>query len=80
MKTARTKIDVYNGSLKMEFNEEIANFKIFEEKVHFNDLESCFTIVITVSCSTWKTSKINEVATDLFCMGVIGHPGCMFLN
>ena len=22
----------------------------------------------------------NEVATDLFCTGVIGHPGHMFLN
>ena len=25
-------------------------------------------------------SKINGVATDLFCTGVIGHPGYMFLN
>ena len=24
--------------------------------------------------------KSNGVATDLFCTGVIGHPGCMFLN
>ena len=31
--------------------------------------------VITVSRSTWKTTKINGVATDLFCTGVIGHPG-----
>ena len=26
------------------------------------------------------TTKINGVATDLFCTGVIGHPGHMFLN
>ena len=36
--------------------------------------------VITVFRSTWMTTKINEVATDLFCTGVIGHSGCMFLN
>ena len=36
--------------------------------------------VITVSRSTWKTTKINGVAIDLFCTGVIGPPGHMFLN
>ena len=36
--------------------------------------------VITVSRSTWKITKTNGVATDLFCTGVIGHPGHMFLN
>ena len=36
--------------------------------------------VITVSRSTWMTSKINRVPIDLFCTGVIGHPGYMFLN
>ena len=29
---------------------------------------------------TWMTTKINGVATDLFCTGVIGHPGYNFLN
>ena len=36
--------------------------------------------VITVSRSTWMTIKINGVATDLFCMGMIDHPGCKVLN
>ena len=36
--------------------------------------------VITISRSTWMTTKINGTATDLFCTGVIGHPGCVFLN
>ena len=36
--------------------------------------------VITVSRSTWNTTKINGVAIDLFCTGVIGHPRCMFLS
>ena len=37
-------------------------------------------IVITVSRLTWMTTKINEVAIDLFCTGVIDHPRCMFLS
>ena len=37
-------------------------------------------VVITVSLSTWMSTKINGVATDLFCKGVIGHPGHVFLN
>ena len=36
--------------------------------------------VIKVFHSTWITSKINGVATDLFCTGVIGHPGGVFLS
>ena len=32
MKTARTKIDVYNGTLTMEFDGEIASFKVLDEK------------------------------------------------
>ena len=32
-------------------------------------------VVITVSRSTWMTTKINGVATDLFCTSVIGNPG-----
>ena len=36
--------------------------------------------VITVSYSTWKTTKINGVAIDLFCTDVIGHPVDMVLN
>ena len=36
--------------------------------------------VITVFRSTWMTTKINGVATDLFCTGVIGHTEGMILN
>ena len=36
--------------------------------------------LITVSRSTWMTIKMNGVAIDLFCTGVIGHPRCMSLN
>ena len=36
--------------------------------------------VITISRSTWMTSKINETATNLFYTSVIGHPVGMILN
>ena len=36
--------------------------------------------VITVSRSTWMTTKINGVAIDLFYTGVIGHSKYNFLN
>ena len=36
--------------------------------------------VITVSRSTWMTTKINGIATDLFCTDVISHLGYIFLN
>ena len=38
------------------------------------------TVAITVSRSTWMTTKINGVVTNLIYMGVIGHPWCIFLN
>ena len=39
------------------------NFKLFQ-----------MGVVITVSRSTWETKKqINGVATNLFCIGVIGY-------
>ena len=37
-------------------------------------------VVITVSRSTWMTTKINGAAIDLFCTGVIGHLEYNFLN
>ena len=44
MKTARTKIDVYNGTLTMEFDGEIVRFNIFEAMRYPSDLNACFAI------------------------------------
>ena len=44
MKMARTKIDVYNGTLKMEFDWEIVCFNIFEAMRYPSDLNACFAI------------------------------------
>ena len=43
-------------------------------------LESLIELVITVFRSTWMTTKINGVATDLFYKGVISHPVGMVFN
>ena len=44
MKTARTKIDVYNGTFTMEFDGEIASFKVLDEKGDPHDFRSCNAI------------------------------------
>ena len=41
---ARTKIDVYNGTLTMEFDGEIVRFNIFEAMRYPSDLNACFAI------------------------------------
>ena len=52
----------------------------FTFSTHVNFITSYVVCVITFFRSTWMTIKTNGVATDLFCTGVIGHPGCMFLT
>ena len=44
MKTARTKIDVYNGTLTIEFDGEVVHFNIFEAMRYPSDVHSCFHI------------------------------------
>ncbi|KAM1647941.1 hypothetical protein COP1_009288 [Malus domestica] len=46
MKTARTKIDVFKGTLTMEFDGEIINFNIYEAMKFPKDDHSCFSIDI----------------------------------
>ncbi|CAN6543727.1 unnamed protein product [Malus baccata var. baccata] len=44
MKTTRTKIDVFKGTLTMEFDGEIIDFNIFEAIKYPQDDHSCFSI------------------------------------
>ena len=44
MKTARAKIDVFNGTLIMEFDGEVVRFNIFEAMRYPSDVHSCFSI------------------------------------
>ncbi|CAL2256323.1 unnamed protein product [Prunus armeniaca] len=44
MRTARTKIDVYEGTLTMAFDEETVEFKVFAALKYPNDDHACFFI------------------------------------
>ena len=44
MKTAITKIDVYNGTLTIEFDGEVVRFNIFEAMRYPFDVHTCFQI------------------------------------
>ena len=44
MKTARTKIDVYNGTLTMEFDGEITSFQVLDDKGNPSEFNSCYAI------------------------------------
>lgn len=46
MKTAKTNIDVYNGTLTMEFDRKVIRFNIFEAMRYPSDLNSCFSVNI----------------------------------
>ena len=51
LKTARTKIDVHNGTLSMEFDGETVKFNIFEAMRYPNDQQSAFSIDILDVCT-----------------------------
>ena len=44
MKTTRTKIDVCNGTLTMEFDGKVVRFNIFEAMRYSFDVHTCFQI------------------------------------
>ena len=44
IKAARIKIDVYNGTLTMEFDGEVVRFNIFEDMRYPSDVHTCFLI------------------------------------
>ena len=44
MKTIRANIDVFNGTLTMEFDGEVVRFNIFEAMRYPSDVHSCFSI------------------------------------
>ena len=61
MKTARTKIDVYNGTLTMEFDGEIASFQVLEDKG--NPILAMLLMFLTFLCSKilrGPTKKMRE--------------------
>ena len=76
-----------NETIKVEELEHQDSNIIMRFVVKFNLL--CYLVAFQITkCSCHNGfsldldnhKKLNEVATDLFCTGVIGHPGSMFLN
>ncbi|CAN6711735.1 unnamed protein product [Malus baccata var. baccata] len=60
MKTARTKIDVFKGTLMMEFDGEIIDFNISETMRYPIDDHSCFSIDIIDSLAQEYLEELNE--------------------
>ncbi|XP_022899360.1 uncharacterized protein LOC111412664 [Olea europaea var. sylvestris] len=64
MRTARTKIDVHDSTLTMEFDGEIIHFNIFETMRYPSDVYACFSIDIMDSFVQKKFNLSNEDALD----------------
>ncbi|KAM1404659.1 hypothetical protein ACFX2I_013122 [Malus domestica] len=65
MKTARTKIDVYNGTLTMEFDGEVINFNLSDSMKYPSENHSCFAIDVIDSLSQEHFDKLNDDALEL---------------
>ncbi|XP_068312499.1 uncharacterized protein [Pyrus communis] len=65
MKTARTKIDVFNGTLTMEFDGEVINFNLSESIKYPLDDHSCFAIDVLDSLAQDHFEQLNEDALEL---------------
>ena len=72
---------------KLHQNEVQKKYELLEERLRAMEginipkgVDAAELTVIMVFRSTLMIIKINGVATDLFCIGVISQPGCVFLN
>ncbi|CAN6707376.1 unnamed protein product [Malus baccata var. baccata] len=64
MKTARTKIDVYNGTLSMEFDGEVVNFNLSDSIKYPSEDHSCFSIDIIDSLAQGYLEDLNDDALE----------------
>ncbi|KAM2922794.1 hypothetical protein COP2_039113 [Malus domestica] len=65
MKTARTKIDVFNGTLTMEFNGEVINFNLSDSMKFPSENHSCFAIDIIDSLAQDHFDNLKDDALEL---------------
>ncbi|KAM0981411.1 hypothetical protein TB1_013764 [Malus domestica] len=65
MKTARTKIDVFNGTLTMEFYREVINFNLSDSMKYPSENHSCFAIDVIDSLAQNHFYKLNDDALEL---------------
>ncbi|CAN6685873.1 unnamed protein product [Malus baccata var. baccata] len=64
MKTARTKIDVYSGTLSMEFDGEVVNFNLSDSIKYPSEDHSCFSIDIMDSLAQGYLDDLNDDALE----------------
>ncbi|CAN6552280.1 unnamed protein product [Malus baccata var. baccata] len=60
MKTARTRIDVFNGTLSMEFDGEVVNFNLSDSIKYPSEDHSCFSIDIIDSLAQGYFEDLND--------------------
>ncbi|CAN6557395.1 unnamed protein product [Malus baccata var. baccata] len=64
MKTARTKIDVFNGTLSMEFDGEVVNFNLSDSIKYPSEDHSCFSIDIIDYLAQGYLEDLNNDALE----------------
>ncbi|KAM1584562.1 hypothetical protein ACFX1Z_037528 [Malus domestica] len=64
MKTAQTKIDVYSGTLSMEFDREVVNFNLSDSIKYPSEDHSCFSIDIVESLAQGYLEDLNDDALE----------------
>ena len=64
MKMARTKIDVFNGTLSMEFDGEVVNFSLSDSIKYPSEDHSCFSIDIVDSLAQGYLEELNADALE----------------
>ncbi|CAN6677772.1 unnamed protein product [Malus baccata var. baccata] len=65
MKTARTKIDVFNGTLTMEFDGEVINFNLSDSMNYPSENNLYFAIDVIDSLAHDHFDKLNDDALEL---------------
>ncbi|KAM1052768.1 hypothetical protein ACFX2J_000354 [Malus domestica] len=65
MKMARTKIDVFNGTLTMEFDGEVINFNLSDSMKYPSENHSCFVIDVIDSLAQDYFDNLNNDALEL---------------
>ncbi|KAM2671214.1 hypothetical protein EV1_007050 [Malus domestica] len=64
MKTAQTKIDVYSGTLSMEFDGEVVNFNLSDSIKYPSEDHLCFSIDIIDSLEQGYLDDLNDDALE----------------
>ena len=74
MRTARTKIDVFEGKLTMEFDGEIINFNIFDSmRYPLADNNHCFSVDIIDSLAQEHLESIKEDKLEVALTQGVGY-------